>query len=103
MIFTGRQMAAEEALRTGLVHEVVEPEALDERTAEFAAQLAGGAPNALAAAKAAIDGGLEGSLHDGLRLEQQHFIRAFATRDALVGVKSFLASGPGHADFRQVD
>ena len=103
LIFTGRQVGAEEALRIGLVNEVTEPEALEERTAEFAATLAAGAPNALALAKRAIDEGLETTLDDGLRLEQDRFVEVFASADATVGVQSFLERGPGHADFGAID
>lgn len=102
MIFTGRQVAAEEALRVGLVHEVVEPDALDERVSAFAAQLAAGPPRSLAAAKQAIDRGIDGPLDAGLALEQDLFVGTFATPDAAVGVRSFLSAGPGHADFRGV-
>lgn len=102
MIFTGRQVAAEEALRVGLVHEVVEPDALDERVSAFAAQLAAGPPRSLAAAKQAIDRGIDGTLDAGLALEQDLFVGTFATPDAAVGVRSFLSAGPGHADFRGV-
>ena len=103
LIFTGRQVVAEEALSLGLVNEVVEADDLDTRTVEFAEQLAAGAPNALALAKAAIDGGLETTLADGLRLEQDRFVDVFASPDAVVGVRSFLSSGPGHADFTTID
>lgn len=103
MVFTGRQVKAEEALALGLVNEVVEPDELVERTAALAAELAGGAPNALALAKAAIDGGLESTLEAGLQLEQDRFVDVFGTPDAVVGVKSFLSSGPGNADFSSIE
>lgn len=102
LVFTGRQVPADEALRIGLVHEVVDPDDLDDRVAAFASQLAAGPPRALAAAKQAIDRGIEGSLDAGLALEQDLFVGAFGTPDATVGVRSFLTSGPGHADFRGV-
>ena len=52
-----------------------------------------------ALAKRAIDLGLEGPLQDGLELEQRLFVESFATRDAEVGVASFLEHGPGKARF----
>ena len=46
-----------------------------------------------------IDHGLEGSLSDGLELEQDGFIEVFGTEDARIGVASFLENGPGKAQF----
>lgn len=103
LVFTGRQVDAAEAYRIGLANEVVEPEELAGRTRELAGQLAAGAPNALAIAKRAIDTGLDGTLEAGLELEQDAFVEVFATPDAAVGVTSFLATGPGHADFGEID
>jgi enoyl-CoA hydratase len=100
LIFTGRQVGAEEALRIGLVNEVVEPEELAGRVDSLANQLADGARDALVLAKLAIDHGLDLPLGDGLRLEQQRFVDSFAALDATVGVSSFLRSGPGVAVFR---
>ena len=39
------------------------------------------------------------SLVDGLALERELFARTFATRDAEIGVRSFLERGPGKAEF----
>ena len=55
----------------------------------------------LRAAKAAIDGGLEGTLDAGLRLESQLFASLFATADRTIGMASFVEHGPGKAVFTQ--
>src|SRR5262249_41736960 len=100
IILTGRQVDAEEALRIGLVDEVVEPDAVFTRALERAAELASGAVVAQGMAKRAIDTGLDGSLADGLDLEQRLFADVFGTDDAGTGVASFLEHGPGKATFR---
>jgi enoyl-CoA hydratase/carnithine racemase len=82
----------------GLVDEVVDGDARD-AAIEVANRYAAGPREATAIAKRAIDLGLEGSLQDGLELEQRLFVESFATRDAEVGVASFLEHGPGKARF----
>jgi enoyl-CoA hydratase/carnithine racemase len=98
LIFTGRAIDAAEAAAIGLVDRVVEGDAV-EGALELASQLASGPRDALALAKQAIDGGLEGTLSDGLELEQRCFVDSFGTEDATVGVASFLEHGPGRAVF----
>jgi enoyl-CoA hydratase len=100
IILTGRQVVADEALRIGLVDEVVEPEALFERAVARAIEFATGAVVAHGMAKRAIDVGLDGSLEAGLELEQRLFADVFSTEDARTGVASFLEHGPGHATFK---
>ncbi|MEY2421516.1 MAG: hypothetical protein QOI95_1583 [Acidimicrobiaceae bacterium] len=100
MIFTGRQVGAEEALRIGLVDEVVEPDALYDRAIARASELASGAVVAQGLAKRAIDRGLDITLGGGLDLEQQLFVEVFESDDAQAGVTSFLENGPGKAKFR---
>jgi enoyl-CoA hydratase len=99
LIFTGRQVGAEEALAMGLVDRVVAPEELWDATLELARSLAAGPSVALALAKAAIDDGLDRALGAGLDLEQERFVEVFATDDARAGVASFLEHGPGKATF----
>ena len=106
LILSGRQVTADEALRIGLVDEVVaadegdrEHDVVLDRALELAGSFASGAVAAQAMAKHAIDLGLEGSLADGLTLEQDRFVEVFATEDARTGVQSFLEHGPGKATF----
>jgi enoyl-CoA hydratase/carnithine racemase len=99
IVLTGRHLSAEEALAIGLVDRVVAADTLRTEAMEFASRLAAGAVVAQGLAKRAIDEGLGLSLADGLALERELFARVFATRDAGIGVRSFLASGPGKAEF----
>lgn len=98
LVFSGRMVDATEAASIGLVDEVVEGDAVEAALAR-AARYARGPRASTALAKQAVDGGLEGSLEDGLLLEQRLFVDSFGTRDAEVGVASFLAHGPGKATF----
>ena len=99
IVLTGRHVSAEEALGIGLVDRVVAADMLRTEAMEFASRLAAGAVVAQGLAKRAIDEGLGLSLADGLALERELFARTFATRDAGIGVRSFLESGPGKAEF----
>jgi enoyl-CoA hydratase/carnithine racemase len=99
LIFSGRQVRADEALAIGLVDEVVSPEAVLDRALDRAAALAAGATAAQGLAKRAIDRGLDITLNGGLDLEQQLFAEVFATDDARIGVQSFIQHGPGNATF----
>jgi enoyl-CoA hydratase/carnithine racemase len=99
LIFTGRQVKADEALAIGLADEVVAPEQLHERALELAGELASGAVAAQALAKRAIDQGLERPIDKGLDLELDCFVEVFKTDDAVAGVQSFLEHGPGKAEF----
>jgi enoyl-CoA hydratase/carnithine racemase len=99
IIFTGRFVAADEALRIGLVDQVVAPDDVFTAAFELALRLAAGAPYALRAAKEAIDSGLEVDLATGLEIERLQFAGLFATEDRAIGMESFIAHGPGKAEF----
>jgi enoyl-CoA hydratase/carnithine racemase len=99
IIYTGRFVDAEEALAIGLVDRVVPPDDVYEAAVAMAARYAAGPAVALRAAKAAIDGGLDGDLATGLRLESYLFAALFATEDRAIGMMSFVESGPGKAKF----
>ncbi len=99
LIFTGRMVKADEALAIGLVDEVVPADEVYARATAYARQFADGPAAAYAAAKKAIDGGLDTDLRTGLDLESEMFAALFATEDQRIGMESFAANGPGKAEF----
>ena len=99
LVFTGRHVAAEEAMALGIADRVVPDAGVYETARELAAQFAEGPAVALRAAKQAIDDGLELELDAALRLESALFAGLFATEDQTTGMTSFLEQGPGKARF----
>ena len=99
LVTTGRMVTADEALRIGLADRMVPAEQVFLTAVELAAQLASGAVAAQGLAKRAIDAGFDRPLAAGLDIEAELFVEVFETTDAQIGVKSFLAQGPGKAQF----
>src|SRR5882672_7378203 len=90
LIYLGHMVAAEEALRVGLVNRVVPHERLAEEAAKVAADLAARAPVALAQAKRATAVAADADLETGCRFEVEAFGVTFATEDRVEGLKAFL-------------
>jgi len=99
IIFSGRFVSADEALRIGLVDEVVAPDDVYAAARRRAERYVGGPAYAIRAAKEAVDRGLEVDLGTGLEIERMQFASLFATRDREIGMASFVEHGPGKAQF----
>ncbi|MBP0456984.1 enoyl-CoA hydratase/isomerase family protein [Streptomyces montanisoli] len=99
LIFTGRQVKAEEALAIGLVDRVVPAADVYTEAQKWAERLAKGPALALRAAKEAVDAGLETDIESGLAIERTWFAGLFATEDRERGMRSFVEEGPGKAQF----
>jgi enoyl-CoA hydratase/carnithine racemase len=99
IVFTGRFVAAAEALAIGLVDKVVPDAEVYQAARDLVARYAAGPAVALRAAKQAIDEGLDADLDTGLEIERLHFAGLFATEDAATGMRSFVDNGPGKAAF----
>jgi enoyl-CoA hydratase/carnithine racemase len=99
IIFTGRFVKADEALRIGLVDRVVPADQVLQEAVAYASQFSGAAALAVRAAKECIDLGSETDLETGLQIERQQFAAVFATKDRTTGMASFIESGPGKATF----
>src|SRR5919202_2588007 len=99
IVFTGRHVSADEALEVGLADAVVPDDEVYSTAVAMARKFAAGPPLALAAAKQAIDEGLDGDLASGLQLETRLFAALFDTEDQKNGMRSFIENGPGKATF----
>ena len=99
LVFTGRHVGAEEALDIGLADAVVPDDEVYSTALAMAKKFAAGPPLALAAAKRAIDEGLDMPLSQGLALESELFAELFDTEDQKNGMASFVEHGPGKATF----
>ena len=99
IVFTGRHVGAEEALEIGRADAVVPDDEVYSTAVAMAKKFAAGPPRALAAAKQAIDEGLEQPIDQGLALESRLFAELFDTEDQKTGMRSFLENGPGKAVF----
>jgi len=100
IVFTGRQVRADEALRIGLVDRVVPAAEVYDVALAWASEFTNAAALALRAAKESIDRGLEVDLQTGLEIERQQFAALFATEDRSTGMRSFVEHGPGKAEFQ---
>jgi enoyl-CoA hydratase/carnithine racemase len=99
IVFTGRMVAAAEALEIGLVDQVVPDAEVYPAALDLVQRYVGGPALALRAAKQAIDYGLGVDLATGLEIERLQFAALFGTEDQRAGMRSFLENGPGKATF----
>jgi enoyl-CoA hydratase len=94
LILTADIIPAAEALRIGLVDEVVPATALLETARTVALKIAAQAPLAVAASMEAVRKGADLPLAEALALEAQIFGRLSATADKHEGVQAFLEKRP---------
>jgi enoyl-CoA hydratase len=90
LIFTGRRVTADEALRIGLVNAVYPQEQLMEKARELAELIVANSPLAVAASKVAISRAFDGNLAAGLSQEASVFALSFGTADQKEGMGAFV-------------
>lgn len=90
LIYTGKMVDAQEALRIGLVNAVFEPDELVSAAAKTAADIASKGPLAVSAAKRLIRDGVDVPLPQGNRLEQMAFGEGFTSEDQAEGMAAFV-------------
>jgi len=90
MIYTARNIKAEDAYRIGLVNAVYTQEELMDAAKKMAAGIAMQAPIAVRACKKAINEGLDVDMDAALVIEEQLFGSCFETEDQRAGMGNFL-------------
>lgn len=90
MIYTARNIKAEEALRIGLVNAVYPLEDLMAQAKKMAAGIAKNAPIAVRNCKKAINDGLETDMDKAIVIEEKLFGDCFETEDQKYGMEFFL-------------
>lgn len=91
LLLRPRPIDAEEALRIGLVHEVVADEDFDEAVSTLGRELAAGPTLALASIKRAVNHAETSSFHEALEFEKAKMALTGATEDHQTAVDAFLA------------
>jgi enoyl-CoA hydratase len=94
LIFTGRQVSADEAHRTGLVNHVYPGDELLDRALELGEVIATRPPWAISQAKEVVNLALDGDLQGHLARELDAFALAFTTEDQREGMAAFFEKRP---------
>lgn len=89
LLLTGDTMSAQDAYRTGFVHEVLEPERLMPRAVELAETIASNAPLSVQGSKAAMQFWRQYAIAESMRLAQWIDHVVLTSEDAREGPRAF--------------
>lgn len=102
MIYTARNIKADEAYRIGLVNQVVPAEELMATAEKLASIIAGNAPIAVRNCKKAVNDGLEVNMDDAIVVEEKLFGDCFQSWDQQEGMANFLRKKDDPAKVKRV-
>lgn len=89
LIFTGRRVDAEEALKIGLVNKICDKDSLMNECMQMASMICETGPIAIEQAKYAINFGIETDIQTGLAIESNAYWVTIPTEDRLEGLAAF--------------
>ena len=94
VILTGEMITAVEAYQFGLVEKVYSSETMMDEVSKLAKKIASNGPFAVKACKRAINGGIELSLDDALKLELEEYDKVAHSKDVEEGMAAFFEKRP---------
>ena len=103
LIYTAKNIKADEAYRIGLVNAVYPQEELLAAAEKMASQIAANAPIAVRACKKAINDGLQTDIDAALVIEEKLFGSCFESEDQREGMANFLRKKDDPAKVKVVD
>ncbi|MGI6212406.1 MAG: enoyl-CoA hydratase-related protein [Anaerovoracaceae bacterium] len=90
LLYTAKNIHADEAYRIGLVNAVYPADQLDEEVEKLAQRIAKNAPIAVRACKTCVNEGLEVPMDKAITIEEKIFGSTFATEDQSEGMGAFV-------------
>lgn len=93
ILYTGRRLGAEEALRIGLINEIVSADALAARADSLAREIAGNAANSVRAAKVVVDMISSGVLAETTD-SRRFYDESFSSPEFAEGARAFMERRP---------
>ena len=93
MLFTGRRLSADEALRIGLINGVAPRDSIEAKVAELASEIARNAPLSVRAAKIAVDQAMLAPEKRDMGLVAASIRACFDSQDYAIGRKAFKDKG----------
>jgi len=98
LVYTGKTINAETAESYGLVNYVVEPEELEQKASELAAEIVKNSKDSVRLSKEAFNNGAQMDMISAMNLEKNLFALCFATENQKEGMGAFLEKRP--AEFK---
>lgn len=88
-LFTGKRIMAKEALRFGIVNQLVAKEVLMEETIKIANIIASQAPLSIRLIKESVQKAVDAPLSEGMHFERKNFYLLFSSDDQKEGMQAF--------------
>ncbi|MBQ3379004.1 MAG: enoyl-CoA hydratase/isomerase family protein [Clostridia bacterium] len=90
MLYTGKRVMADEALKVGLVNAVYTQDELMDKAMELANRIASKAPIGVRAAKAAVNYGISEPMEKAIEIELENSGKGFGSQDQRNAMKAFI-------------
>ena len=100
IIFTGKNIKAEEALRFGLVNAIYQQNVLLSEAKKLAQEISKNSLYAIKNSKKAVNEGLRVDIDNGIKIEENYFGDCFETSEQKIRMENFLKKGKSKKDLK---